>query len=167
MDPSQFMAPVEVPKEIPAPTDNLPRLASVAGSGVPGGIPGGVVGGVPGGLVGGVIGGIPSVAPPPPPKKKKKEPIRVGGSVQSSKLIRRVEPKYPELAKRARVSGLVLLQITVGESGTVTKIRVIRGHPLLTPAAVKAVNQWQYSPTLLNGEPQSVLATVTVNFVLR
>ena len=129
--------------------------------------PGGVVGGVPGGLVGGVIGGIPNAAPPPPPPKKKKEPIRVGGNVQSSKLIRRVEPSYPELAKRARVSGIVLLQVIVGESGDVAEVKVIRGHPLLTPAAVNAVKQWQYSPTLLNGEPVPVIATVTVNFVLR
>jgi protein TonB len=146
--------------------DDIPDISSVslAGGGVPGGVPGGVVGGVPGGVPGGMAGGAP---PPPPPPPQKKEPIRVGGNVQSSKLIRRVEPEYPELAKRARVQGIVLLQVTVDETGNVTDINIIRGHPLLNQAAVDAVRQWKYSPTLLNGEPVPVIATVTVNFVLR
>ncbi|MGW8181722.1 MAG: energy transducer TonB, partial [bacterium] len=104
---------------------------------------------------------------PPPPPPKKKQPIRVGGNVQSSKLIRRVEPQYPELAKRARVAGIVLLQVTVDETGSVAEVNIIRGHPLLNQAAVDAVKQWKYSPTLLNDEPVPVIATVTVNFVLR
>ena len=91
----------------------------------------------------------------------------MGGGVQSSKLIHRVDPKYPELARRARVRGLVLLQVTVDEEGKVTEVRVIRGHPLLNQAAIDAVSQWRYSPTLLNGEPTPILATVSVNFVLR
>jgi protein TonB len=91
----------------------------------------------------------------------------VGGNVQSSKLIQRVEPSYPELAKRARIQGIVLLQVTVGEAGNVTDIKVIRGHPLLNDGAVAAVRKWKYSPTLLNGEPVPVIATVTVNFILR
>ena len=168
LDPTQFVAPTEIPKEIPPPMDDIPDISSVTMStgGVPGGVPGGVVGGVPGGVPGGVIGGVPA-APPPPPPPKKKEPIRVGGNVQSSKLIRRVEPQYPELAKRARVSGIVLLQVTVDETGSVTDVNIIRGHPLLNQAAVDAVRQWKYSPTLLNDEPVPVIATVTVNFVLR
>ena len=104
--------------------------------------------------------------PPPPPPPQKKDPIRVGGSIQSSRLIRRVEPVYPDLAKRARVQGVVLLQVTVDEIGNVTDINIIRGHPLLNQSAVEAVRQWKYSPTLLNGEPVPVIATVTVNFLL-
>ena len=159
MDPSKFVAPTEIPSEIPPPVDDLPEFSSVVG---PGGVPGGGVGGVPGGT--GNIGM--SAAPPPPPPRKKKAAVRVGGNVQSSKLIRRVEPTYPELAKRARVQGIVLLQVTVDETGSVAGIKVIRGHPLLTPPALAAVKQWKYSPTLLNGEPVQVIATVTVNFVL-
>ena len=87
--------------------------------------------------------------------------------MQNSKLIRRVEPEYPELAKRARVQAVVLLQVMVDEQGNVSDVTVIRGHPLLNQAAVDAVKQWKYSPTLLNGEPVPVVATVTVNFVLR
>ena len=97
----------------------------------------------------------------------KRDPIRVGGNVQESKLIRKVDPVYPELAKRARVTGRVILIVTVDEEGNVTDIRVSSGHPLLNEAAISAVKQWKYSPTLLNGEPVPVTATVTVFFNLK
>ena len=103
----------------------------------------------------------------PPPRPVKREPIRVGGNVQESKLIKKIEPAYPELAKRARVQGVVILQVTVDEEGNVSEIRVLRGHPLLDDEATRAVKQWKYSPTLLNGEPVPVIATVTVIFNLR
>jgi protein TonB len=115
-----------------------------------------------------VLGGVPPPPPPPPPPRPvKREPIRVGGNVQESKLIKKVEPVYPELAKRARVSGVVILQVTVDEEGNVSELRVLRGHPLLDDEAVRAVKHWKYSPTLLNGEPVPVIATVTVIFNLR
>jgi protein TonB len=171
LDPSKFIQPTEIPKEIPPPMDDIPDYSSVAGGvagGVPGGVPGGVVGGVPGGVLGGVLGGVPRAAPPPPPPPaRRKDPIKVGGNVQASKLIHRVEPEYPELAKRARVQGIVLLKVTVDEQGSVANIELVRGHPLLTEAAINAVRQWRYSPTILNNEPVPVIATVTVNFVLR
>jgi protein TonB len=135
--------------------------------GISGGVSGGTAGGVSGGVVGGLLSGVAPVAPPPPPKPVKREPIRVGGNVQESKLIRRVEPTYPELAKRARVQGKVVLVVTVDEEGNVTDIRVTTGHPLLDEAAVSAVKQWKYSPTLLNGEPVPVIANVTVFFNLK
>ena len=97
----------------------------------------------------------------------KRDPIKVGGNVQESKLIRRVEPVYPELAKRARVQGTVVLVVTVDEEGNVSDIKVSSGHPLLNEAAKAAVAQWKYSPTLLNGEPVPVIATVTVIFNLK
>jgi protein TonB len=90
----------------------------------------------------------------------------VGGTLQAAKLIRRVEPSYPELALRSRIQGVVLLEVLVGAEGVVENVRLIRGHPLLNAAAVAAVSQWKYSPTLLNGEPVSVIATVKVRFVL-
>ena len=83
-----------------------------------------------------------------------------------SQLIRKVEPEYPELARRARVQGVVILVVTVDEEGNVADIKVSRGHPMLNEAAERAVRQWKYSPTLLNGEPIPVIATVTVNFVM-
>lgn len=92
--------------------------------------------------------------------------MRVGGNVQESKILRRVDPIYPELAKRARVEQIVMLEVSVDEEGNVANVRVIRGHPLLDQAAIDAVKQWKYSPTLLNGEPVPVIATVTVIFKL-
>ena len=168
VDPNQFVAPTEIPKEIPPPVDEAPVIgvSNIVG-GIPGGISGGVPGGVPGGVVGGLLGSVAPVAPPPPPKPVKREPIRVGGNVQESKLIRRVDPVYPELAKRARVEGRVILIVTVDEEGRVADIKLSQGHPLLNEAAISAVKQWRYSPTLLNGEPVPVTATVTVFFNLK
>ena len=87
--------------------------------------------------------------------------------MQEYKLIRKIDPVYPELAKRARVTGRVILIVTVDEEGAVSDIRISSGHPLLNDAAVTAVKQWRYSPTLLNGEPVPVTATVTVFFNLK
>jgi protein TonB len=92
--------------------------------------------------------------------------MRVGGNVQESKILRRVDPVYPELAKRARVEQMVMLEVNVDEEGNVASVRVMKGHPLLDQAAVDAVKQWKYSPTLLNNEPVPVIATVTVIFKL-
>lgn len=164
-DPDQFQTPTEIPKEIPPPSDDIPIVTNIdlGNRGVPGGDPIGIVGGE--GIFREVLAEVPDLPPPPPPKPK--EPIRVGGTVQTSKLIRKVDPVYPELAKRARVSGIVLLQVVVSETGQVKDAKLIRGHPLLNQSAIDAVRQWQYSPTLLNGEPVPVIATVTVNFVLK
>jgi TonB family protein len=95
------------------------------------------------------------------------DPIMIGGHVQETKLIRRVEPVYPALALRARVQGKVILRITVNEEGFVTDAQVVSGHPLLSEAAIDAVRQWQYSPTFLNGEAVPVVATVTLIFNLK
>jgi len=166
LDESRFAMPARIAKSLPAPPmDSVPEYSNTAG-----GVPGGLVGGVPGGVVGGVLGGVPKSASPPPPPLPPvgiKSPIRVGGNVQASKLIKRVEAKYPELARQARVQGMVLLKILVDASGNVVEIHVVSGHPLLVEAAVEAVKQWKYRPTLLNGEAVPVIAIATVNFVLR
>jgi len=82
-------------------------------------------------------------------------------------LTRRVEPVYPELAKRARIQGVVILEVHIDEQGIVTDIELIRGHPLLTQAAIDAVRQWKYVPTLLGDELVPVIKPVTINFLLR
>jgi TonB family protein len=110
------------------------------------------------------IGGV--MVSPLPSGQGRREPMRVGGNVQESKIIKRVEPVYPEVAKKARVEQIVMLEVNVDEEGYVSSVRVIRGHPLLDQAAIDAVKQWVYSPTLLNGEKIPVLATVTVVFSL-
>lgn len=100
------------------------------------------------------------------PRRVSRPPLKVGVSVQESKLIKKVEPVYPELAQRARVQGRVVLAVIVDEEGNVTDIEVVDGHPLLDEAAKTAVSQWKYSPTLLNGEPVPVSSTVTLIFSL-
>jgi TonB family protein len=90
--------------------------------------------------------------------------MRVGGNVQNSKLIRKIDPVYPELASKARVSGSVIIELKIDGEGNVTEARVVSGHPLLNEAAINAVKQWKYAPTLLNGSPVPVSATVAVVF---
>jgi periplasmic protein TonB len=148
-----FVAPVEVPQEI-RPEEGLDL-------GVEGGVAGGVEGGVPGGVVGGVVGGLPD-APPPPPQQA----VRVGGQVKEPRKLKNVAPVYPDIAKQARVQGVVILECTISPQGKVTDVKVLRGIPLLDQAAVEAVRQWVYTPTLLNGVPVPVIMTVTVNFKL-
>jgi protein TonB len=75
-------------------------------------------------------------------------------------------PIYPQLARQARVSGTVELVGVIAKDGTVRQLNVISGHPLLIPAAVDAVKQWTYRPTLLSGEPVEVVAPITVHFIL-
>ncbi|HEV8131129.1 MAG TPA: energy transducer TonB [Acidobacteriota bacterium] len=105
--------------------------------------------------------------PPRPPLPQRHAPIRISSGVIAAKLIYRVDPAYPPLAKQARVQGIVVLQVTVDERGSVEEVLSITGHPLLNQAAINAVKQWRYTPTYLNGAPVPVKATVTVNFVLR
>lgn len=165
-------APKEIPKEVAMITeDEMPPPG--AGIGVVGGVAGGVPGGTMGGVIGGIIGGVPSAAPPPPPPPAEKpkpatpQRIRVGGNVAEAKVINRVQPVYPPLAKQARVSGTVRLNAVISRDGTIQDLQVVSGHPLLVQAALQAVRQWRYSPTLLNGEPVEVVTVIDVNFTLR
>jgi protein TonB len=172
-DAGKLMAPKVVPKEVATiKEEELPPPTSGV-AGVVGGVPGGVAGGTPGGVLGGIIGSVPSAAPPPPPPPKKEEPkavvpsrIKVGGNVQSAKLVRQPRPVYPPLAKQARISGVVKLSAVISKDGTIQHLEVMSGHPLLVPSALDAVKQWVYQPTLLNGEPVEVQTQIDVNFTL-
>jgi TonB family protein len=93
-----------------------------------------------------------------------KFPTRPGSHVQESKLIRKVEPVYPQEALKNRISGIVKLEVWIDERGLVVMIKPIDGSHHFIPAALAAVQQWQYSPTLLDGQPVMVIATVTVKF---
>jgi protein TonB len=148
---TKFQAPIETPEQV-KPEEGIDL-------GVEGGVPGGVEGGVPGGVVGGVVGGLPE-APPPP------QAVRVGGQIKEPKKLKNINPVYPDIAKQARVQGVVILECTISPQGKVTDVKVLRGIPLLDAAAIEAVKQWVYSPTLLNGVPVPVIMTVTVNFRL-
>jgi protein TonB len=90
----------------------------------------------------------------------------VGGQIKEPTKVRHVPPRYPDVAKQARVQGVVVLEAVISPTGEVTNVKVLRGAPLLNDAAADAVRQWSYTPTTLNGEPVAVVMTVTVNFRL-
>ena len=118
-----------------------------------------------------------ALAPPPAPAKadpsaKPREPdaprrVFLGGAVKQAVLVRRVEPVYPLLALRTRVSGVVNLEGVIGTDGRIRELRTIGGNPLLVPAAVDAVRQWIYKPTTLDGAPVEVELAIAVTFRLK
>jgi protein TonB len=93
-------------------------------------------------------------------------PVKVSGSEQAGRIIRMVKPVYPPDAKDAGVQGVVRLRATISEEGKITGLETISGHQLLTPAALEAVRQWEYQPTLKNGKPVAVITDIDVNFTL-
>jgi protein TonB len=105
----------------------------------------------------------PRIADPPPESTK---PQPVGGDVQAAKIIKKVIPTYPPLARQARVSGTVQLVGIIAKDGTIQQLQVASGHPLLVKAALDAVRQWIYCPTLLNGKAVEVIAPIDVIFKL-
>lgn len=147
-----FIAPLEGPQQV------IPTEAVALG--VSAGEPGGVEGGVPGGVVGRVVGGLPE-APAPI------EPVRVGGEIKEPQKLRHVSPVYPDIAVRAKVHGSIILECTVSPQGRVKDAKILRGIPLLDAAALEAVKQWVYTPTLWDGVPVPVIMTVTVRFEIQ
>jgi protein TonB len=101
------------------------------------------------------------VRPEPP-----RGPISVSSGVQSARLLFGPKPAYPPLAKAARVQGTVRIQAIIATDGTMKNWRVTGGPPLLATAAVEAVRQWRYQPTLLNGSAVEVITEIDVNFTL-
>ncbi len=93
--------------------------------------------------------------------------VRVSQDVSAGLLIKKVVPIYPPTAQQARVQGAVVLQAEISKDGAVEELRGISGHPLLIPAAIDAVKQWQYKPYLVNGEPVAMDTTITVDFTLK
>jgi len=153
--PQRMVAPTVIPKTVQVIKDEAPDVGAV-------GVEGGVGGGVPGGVLGGIIGG---AAPPPPPKPTQTR-IRVGGNVQAANLVHQVQPLYPQIAKTAHVSGTVVLHAIIAKDGTIQQLEYVSGPPLLMRAAMDAVREWRYHPTLLNGEPVEVDTTIQVVFSL-
>jgi TonB family protein len=119
-------------------------------------------------------GAVPPPPPPPPPPAPYAmaaganvditKPLRVGGSIHTPTKIKHVPPVYPDDARAAGVQGVVILEAVIDEAGAVSSARVLRSIPMLDQAAIDAVRQWQFTPTLLNGVPVSVIMTVTINF---
>jgi protein TonB len=161
--------PTTIPDRIPEPDSRdleVPDSYSIRA--VPTASPYGVPAATPGPGLAALFG--PIIAPPPPlvaPRPTRAKAQKVGGVVLDGMVMKRVEPGYPPLARMARVSGTVILQVRIDEEGNVEAVDVLSGHPLLVEAAVTAVRQWKYSPTLLNGEPVPVIGTVKVVFNLK
>jgi protein TonB len=189
-----FVEPMTAPPPLPPPAPPLARASALARSAakaaeaaplgmtipiaVPteirleegldlGGIEGGVAGGVEGGVVGGVLGGVvgepPDATPLPTPTKA----VRVGGDIREPRKVVDVAPVYPEIAMKAGVQGIVVVEATIDVKGRVTNATVLKGLPMLDEAALEAVRRWIYTPTLLDGVPTPVIMTVTVRFRLK
>ena len=116
------------------------------------------------GLVPGVEYSAQPASPPPAPAEVPVRPCC--GGIKPPVKVRDLAPAYPAVARAARVEGIVIVEATIGPNGKVQDARILRSIPLLDAAALDAVRQWEYTPTLLNGTPISVVMTVTVNFRL-
>jgi periplasmic protein TonB len=119
----------------------------------------------------------PAAVKPPEPQPKSDatersterstEPRRIRtSSIELARVVHRVEPVYPPVAKLAHVSGTVELTGVIGTDGRIRELKALSGNPLLVKAAIDAVSQWIYAPPILNGERVEVIAPVTVNFRL-
>ncbi|MFN7921034.1 MAG: energy transducer TonB [Bryobacteraceae bacterium] len=105
---------------------------------------------------------VPAVVPPKAPAG----PVTVGGDVRPPRLLREVKPVYPPLARQARIQGTVVIEAIISRDGAVRAARIASGHSLLVQAAIDAVRQWLYAPTMLNGQPVEVILMAEVNFKL-
>jgi periplasmic protein TonB len=151
MQPRAIPKEVAVFKEAELPPDVIPSAG-----------PGGVFGGIPGGNMIAAAG----PAAPAPPKPTAPARIKQGGNVTAASIITQTRPVYPPLARQARIQGNVVLHAIIDKDGKVAQLEVISGHPLLVQAALDAVRQWRYKPTLLNGDPVEVDTTITVTFTM-
>jgi protein TonB len=159
-----FRQPAEVPLNIVIGGDEPPATLP---TGLGGPVVSGATDGVPWGT--GTSGSPMEKLPPPRPAPAAPAPpprLRVGGVVQAAKIVHQVMPVYPPLARQARISGAVRLDAVIGRDGIIQSLQVMSGHPWLAQAALDAVRQWVYRPTLLNGEPVEVLTQIDVNFKL-
>jgi len=155
------VAPIDVPDAI---TPERPASPNTFGAEGPTPI-GSVVDGLPGAIDG--LGAPTIIAPPPRVPVIPPTPVRVSSLIQSPKKITHVAPRYPAVAQASHVQGVVTLDAVIDATGAVQSVSVVRSIPLLDQAAVDAVRQWRFTPTVLNGQPVPVILTVTVNFTLR
>lgn len=161
---NQNAAPIDAPTAISEEVEPPPQTGFGPVSDIP--LPDGLIG-VPNGVPW-VPGGDPApgpiVAPPPAAPQK---PLRTGGVITAPHRIVAASPVYPAVAQAARVEGDVILDAIIDTNGTVRDVRVLRSVRLLDQAAIDAVKQWRYKPTLLNGVPVRIIMTVTISFRLQ
>jgi protein TonB len=157
-DVRQDRAPTEAPDDI-RPEDPRPPETDFTIGVVPT-----TTGGVPDGVIGGTGDAVPQPPIPPPPAPQR--PVRLS-AYEMPRKVHDVAPRYPELARRAGIDGVVIIEAVIAVDGTVRDARVLRSVALLDHAALDAVKQWRYAPTRLNGVTVPVIVTVTVQFRLQ
>jgi TonB family protein len=108
-----------------------------------------------------------ALPPPPPPPPPPDGAVRVGNGLKTPTKIKDVRPVYPLEALDAKVQGVVIIEATIDREGRVSDAKILRSIPLLDEAALTAVRQWEFVPTMLNGAPVPVIMTVTVNFTVQ
>ncbi len=154
------------PAQVTSAADAAPLVAPTGISAETGkeGSAGSGLGGPP---VAETIEGLPGegIEPPPPPAPA--QPIRLRSGIRVPQKLVHVAPIYPAIALAAHAQGTVIIEATIDVLGNVSGARVLKSHPLLEQAALDAVRQWKFTPTLLNGVPTPIIMTVTVNFTLR
>jgi periplasmic protein TonB len=154
VQPQTMVAPTVIPKKVEMIKDEAPDVGASMGNGF------GVAGGTGDALGGGIMN-----TPPPPPKPTQTR-IKVGGQVAAAKLVKQILPTYPAIAKTAHVSGTVRLHAIISKDGSIEELQYVSGPALLMRAAMDAVHEWKYQPTMLNGEPVEVDTTIDVVFSL-
>jgi len=155
-----LQAQLQAPRSIPATT------RTIVDSGPPGSpigdVGGASDGGIPGGMDLGSLAPAVRLAKPPAPQR----PLAVSSGVAAGQLLSPIHPIYPEIAKRARIQGTVVIEATISRQGTIENLQVIEGPPMLRQAAIDAVAAARYRPFLLNGEPVEVQTSIHVIFSL-
>jgi periplasmic protein TonB len=157
----KLRAPASIPKTV-----SLDSAAAAPDlGGVVGGLPGGVAGGQLGGALGGAFGSTGTATPPPVSQPQPtKRVVRAGSLVKPPRRTYSIDPEYPAALRLTRIAGTVVIDAIIDERGNVVQARAVSGHPLLLGAALRAVEQWKYEPSSLNGQPVSVELEVEVHF---
>jgi periplasmic protein TonB len=160
--PGKLTAPTFIPRAVPMASSDAPPPEEAFAAGMSA-VPGGVSGGQIGGITGGMLGVVAPVAAAPAVEVTKRL-VRIGGDVKPPRLIYGPAAVYPILASQSHIHGIVVIDAIIDERGSVIQEKVVSGHPLLIPAALKAVSERKYEPTILDGEPTPVDLRIEVNF---
>jgi periplasmic protein TonB len=154
----QLSAPSRIPHVVQRVNDPPgPQFTNVIGvDGLTNGTPGSM-----GPIIGSEQRASVALAPPAPKRK-----LSISSGVMAGNLVEKTIPKYPAIAKAARIQGTVVLQATISKTGSIENLRVVSGPPMLAQSALDAVRSWRYKPYLLNGDPVEVETTVNVVFNL-
>lgn len=145
-----------------------PRSEGTVGDIAPPGLPPvtGIVGAAPGGLSDSTVAWIINSGQATRPRIATPQRVRVSQGMSAGLLVKKVNPEYPEEARRGRIQGTVVLHVLISKAGDIAKVEVVSGDPVLVPAAIEAVKQWKYKPYLLNWNPVEVDTQILINFTL-